>query len=80
MSSRVRQKSSAVAPSMWSSPSGRDRPETGSLTLNGTQTFTPFKSSMTFANPARPISMKWSMWIPVCCSTVFHRHDAPPAA
>ncbi len=48
------------------------------LTLNGRQTLTPPRSSTTLTKLVRASSMKWSRWMPVCCSTVFHRHDGPP--
>ena len=80
MSSRVRQNASAVTPSMCCSPAATFSPDTRSLTANGTHTVTPPRSLTTLTNPAMPISMKWSMRMPVCCSTVFHRQDGPPAA
>ena len=78
MSSRVRQKASAWMPLMWCSPAGRLRPDTGSFTLYGTQTLTPPRSLTTLTKPSMPIPMKWLMKMPVCCSTVFHRHTGPP--
>ena len=78
MSSRVRQKASAWMPLMWCSPELRSKPDTGSFTLNGTQTLTPPRSSTTLTKPSMPIPMKWSMRMPVTCSTVFHRQVGPP--
>ena len=77
-SSRVRQKASAWMPLMCCSPDFRFRPDTGSLTLNGTQTLTPPRSLTTLTKPSKPMPMKWSMRTPVICSTVFHRQVGPP--
>ena len=78
MSSRVRQKASAWMPVMCCSPALRFRPDSWSLTVNGTQTLTPPRSLTTLTKPSKPIPMKWSMWTPDICSTVFHRQVGPP--
>ena len=77
-SSRVRQKASAWMPVMCCSPALRFRPDSWSLTVNGTQTLTPPRSLTTLTKPSKPIPMKWSMWTPDICSTVFHRQVGPP--
>ena len=78
MFSRVRQNSRNCTPLMWCSPWLRLSPEATLFTWNGRQTLTPPMSSTTFTTPAYFISMKWSIRMWVCCSTVFHRQAGPP--
>jgi hypothetical protein len=46
----------------------------------GRQMLTPPMSLMMCSKPVKDSWMKWSMWMPVSCSTVFQRQPGPPLA
>jgi hypothetical protein len=77
---RTRQNASACAPMTWCSPLDSCSFEFGSLMDQGRQMLTPPMSLMIFSKPVKFSSMKWSRWMPVSCSTVFHRQPGPPEA
>jgi len=56
----ARQNARACEPQTWCRPGLRRSFESGSRTANGRQTLTPPTSSITFSNPVKFSSMKWS--------------------
>ena len=46
---------------------------------NGRQTLIPCTSLTMALKLLKPTSTKWSMWMLVVCSSVFHRQGAPPS-
>ncbi len=77
--SRSRTNASAWAPLTTCFPADRCSRDWGLLIANGRQTGTPPTSLTIDWKPAKFTSTKCWMRMPVSCSSVFHRHGAPPA-